>query len=484
MSRPAGPKVIVIGAGITGLAAAHYLQAADRDGARPVVTLLEAGAAVGGKLRTVHKHGCIIETGPDSFGAGDAEMLALVRAAGLQDDLVAPRTTRTFVFHRGRLRPYPAGSVFGIPTRVLPLLWTPLVSPMGKLRMAWDLIRARATIGDDESVGAFLQRRLGREVVERMVAPLLGGIHADRLDHLSLRATAPYFLQLRGDGRSLIRGLRQHRREAHRALCGGTPRPAAGLVSLRSGMQSLAESLATTLPAATLRLQATVRRVEACAGRYRVWTADADPLDADAVVLAVPGSEAARLLDAGPEFRGLSEGDAPGSVATVTLAFPRAALRRVPHGSGVVVPADAGCVITACTWCHAKWPHVAPADRALLRCYVGRFGADPIVAAPDEAIVAAVRRDLARVLGVQVPPESCHVGRWIRAMPRYGVGHGPHVAAVRKAVAARFPGVALAGSTFAGVGLGSCARQGRVAAAEILGYLEAVPASTPAACVV
>lgn len=497
-------RVAVVGGGITGLAAAHALVTASSPTARPAheVVLLEADARLGGKVLTVRRDGCLLEAGPDAFLTTKPHALHLVRALGLEAELIGPSAPRTVsVVWRGRLHPLPEGLALIAPTRAGPLLRSTLFGLLEKVRMGCDLLLPARRSDGDESLAAFVRRRLGRAAVDRLASPLLAGIYAGDVERLSLRATFPHLAEVERRYGSLIRGLVASRPTlaGASAASGARGRPAAeadelsaaapvgqgdgtsvadpggsaGLplvMTLRAGMGRLVERLVEVLEraGAELRVGTAVETIERRPGGYTLHLAARGRVDADGVILACPAFVAARLLARlAPEAARLLDQIRYASTATVSLAFPAAAAGAVPAGHGFVVARGEGVRITACTCLSAKWPGRAPPGTVLLRAYVGSaLDPDALVLSDDE-IVAEVRRDLARTMGLTATPLFAVVMRWPQAMPQYEVGHLERLAEVDRRLAA-FPGLALAGAGYRGLGLPDCIRQGEEAARRLL----------------
>jgi oxygen-dependent protoporphyrinogen oxidase len=471
-AAPAPPHVVVVGGGITGLSAAHrLLEGGAREG-RVRVTLLEASRRLGGKVATARADGMTVEEGPDSFLVRKPWARDLCRALDLESELVAtpPAKRRSFIYHRGRLYPVPPGLASGAPSRLLPFLLTPLVSPAGKARAMYDLLAPRVLPPDgrDVSLGAFLRARLGPEVVARLVEPLLTGIYAGDADALSLDATFPHLRHQESEHRSLIL--------AARAAAARSPRPTSppppAFLTLRGGLDTLVDALEAALRegGVDVRLGAPVRTVErAGRGGYAVRL-EGEEVRADAVIVAAPAPAAASVLaqlapDAGRELAAIAYAD----VALVALAYDRA---EVPHrldGSGFVVPRGEDLGVTACTWVSEKWPHSAPPGRVLLRAYLGRAGED-VLSRPDADLVAAARRAAARALGVRAAPRWTHVVRTPAALPQYAVGHLARLERIDAALRG-LEGLFVAGAALRGVGLPDCVRQGQEAAEAALALL-------------
>jgi oxygen-dependent protoporphyrinogen oxidase len=469
--------VAVLGGGMTGLSAAFYLYRLAEERGLPIrVTLLEASGRLGGRIDTLRKDGYVIERGPDSFLARKTAMIELARDLGMEDELVGISSLagKTMIVHRGRLHPMPQGLQMGIPTDLGAFARTGLISPLGKLRALCDLVIPRRRGDGDESVGEFLRRRLGREVVERIAEPLLAGIHAGDLDRLSLRATLPQFAQLERTHASLIRGLTATRRQAKPPQL---PPEAQGKVflSFRRGLLSVVEALDMRLRryGCDIRLGVAARALEKGepdGAPYRIVTEDGTGLPVHAVIVAVPAPAAASLLEAHVDTEAMRKIDYV-SVANVVFGYDARHFGHMLDGSGFLVPRGEGRTITASTWTSTKWPHTAPAGKRLVRCYVGRAGDEAAVDLPDDALVHAVKRDLRELMGLEAKPELTLITRLPRSMPQYAVGHQERIAAFRRELSARLPGVLAAGAAFEGVGLPDCVAQGRKAAEQLTDML-------------
>lgn len=470
------PHVVVVGGGATGLAAAFYLQHPDAaasgraDGLR--VTVLEAAAHPGGSVQTLERRGCVIEAGPDSLLLRGEALRSLVRATDLAGRIVAPRSLSTYVYRSGKLHRFPAGTVLGVPARVLPFLRTRLVSPAGKLRALWDFLRRDVQMTGDEAVGTFLRRRLGDAVVDGLVAPLLEEIHNGDIDRMSLLATSPFFLKVRGAHRSLLFGARATL--AARLGAGGADEDAtrrAGPVSFAAGMQSLIEGIVAQLPSGTVHTHAAVQAITRCGDQYQVTVAGGAAIHADAVILAVPAPGARAILGLAEDFGPLGQAS-PRHTTLVTLGLRTDEIDPWLPGTGVLVPPTSGCTLSACSWSHLKWPHVAPPGQALLRCYVRDTDEGPTLRPPDDVIAERARQDLERILGIRVNPEFHVVTHCARGISSYAVGHLADVRQARSLVAARYPRVVLAGASYAGVAIPDCVEQGRTAARQAIAELE------------
>lgn len=460
--------VVIVGGGITGLAAAHALLTDPRSRALGVAcTVVERDGRLGGKLHTVHLHGCLVETGPDSFLTAKPAAADLCHALGLGDRLIGTLPGRAvFVASRGRLHPLPDGLAMGVPGRLLPILRTTLLSPAEKARLGLDLVLPRGRSGRDESVGALIRRRLGSAAVERLAGPLLAGIYAGDADALSARATFPQLLEWEATQRSLILAALAQRRN-------GPAGQGPLFQSLVGGMGELVQALTGALRGARLATgRAVSGLVPGDSATYTVVLEDGTRLAADAVLLATPAFVAADLLaplvpSAAAHLRRIPYA----STASVTLGYRQNAVRRPLPGHGFVVAQSEPLQITACTCLSAKWPHRAPPDLIVLRCYLGAAGREAIVERDDAELVSAARTDLRAILALDAAPVFSHVARWPKAMPQYLPGHLERLDLIVSAIRV-LPRIALAGAGYRGVGIPDCIRQGADAARSLLAALE------------
>jgi len=446
-------RVVVAGGGITGLAAAHALARAGAD-----VTLVERSSALGGKVSTEHVDGFTIERGPDSFLTLRPAALALCRELGLTEDVTQPLDPdRIFIWHGGRLVPMPSGTGFGIPTRFVPFLMSPLFSPREKLRAAMELaVPTRPSTGD-VSIGAFLRRRFGDAVVDRLAGPLISGIYGASVDELSLDALMPRLRDAEEQHGSLVRaGL------AARGTGRGSASPP--LVTLRRGMGSLIDALAARLGRADVRVRTDLRCVGRAGSRYAAQLGDGTSIVADAVVLATPAPAAARALaDIAPAAADALATLTYRGTAAISLAYEARQLRRPLAGHGFLVP-DGALPIAACTWSSAKWPGRAPAGAVLLRATIR---SDALLKRGDDDLVEVAHRAVARTMALEGAPALSRVARWEGAMPRYTVGHLDRLVRIGAALLP-FPGIVLAGAAYRGTGVPDCIAQGQAAAMRIL----------------
>lgn len=464
------PHVVVVGGGIAGLAAAYRLT---QLAPAVVVTLVEASDRLGGKIVTERVDGFVIEGGPDSFLSAKPRGIGLCRELGLEATLqrTTPRRRRAFVLRGTRLHDLPEGLTGLVPTRLGPMLRTRLVSPLGKARLALDYALPPRRGDDDEALGAFVRRRLGREVYNRLVEPLMAGIYAGDGDRLSLAATFPQLRQGERDHGGLIRGVLAAKRGDSSPGDARSARP--GFVTPRGGLGDLVDALAERLRAGGARvlLAAPVSRVVGQkAGetdRYSVELADGRALRADAVVVAAPAGAAADILEElDPTLAAELAAIPHASTAIVSLAYPRAAVPHPLDGHGYVVPRVEGRPALACTWTSAKWADRAPEGHVLLRVFLGRFGREEALAGGDDDLVALAREEVRGVLGIVASPRPTRVHRWRHGMPQYVLGHPERLVTIEQRLLA-LPGLDLAGNAYRGVGIPGCIASGEAAATTV-----------------
>ena len=463
-------KLIVVGGGLSGLAAAHRAVELARERGRPLeLTLLEGADRLGGTIQTERRDGFLVECGPDSFLSEKPWALALCRRLGVEDRLIGTdnRFRRVFVAFRGRLHPLPEGFQLLAPTRLGPFLASSLFSWPGKLRMACDLVLPRGG-SPDESLGAFVRRRLGREALERVAQPLVAGIYTADPDELSLGATMPRFLEMERRERSVILALWRAARRAPAQHAGTSGARWSLFVTLAEGMEELIRLLATRLPPGAVRLKERAVSVERDGGGWRVTTSGG-VFAGDALILSPEAHQAARLVRyVDPGLAHLLEGIPYASSATVTLAYRRADIRHPLDGFGFVVPQVERRPVFAGTFSSVKYPGRAPEAHALLRVFIGGALNESALEADDAGLVETATAQLGELLGVTGAPRFSRVARYPHAMPQYHVGHATRAEAIELAVA-RHPGLRLAGGAYRGVGIADCVRSGEEAAEKLLG---------------
>lgn len=476
-------SVVIVGGGITGLSAAWTLCRARPD---LKLTLLERRDGVGGNIVTERVDGFVLDGGPDSFLRTKPQALELCRELGIDGDLISTReeARKVYLVHDGELEPMPAGMALAVPTRLRPMIETPIVGLGSKLRMLGDLVLPAKHDDADESIEDFVARRFGRQAARKLAAPLLGGIYAGDIGELSVKATFPQLVELERRHGSLVMGLfaAQQRMRGETDSNGSKARVALSalrwmrrppetapspFLSLRRGMGELVSELAAGLPQSAVRTGAVVTRVtERSEGGWDVRLEDGSALAADAVLLASPAHAAARMVPDTELSRELS-GIPYVSTATIFLGWPRALVSHPLDGVGFVAPKGESALIAA-TWVTSKWEARAPEGHVLVRAFVGGTrGVVDVAGSSDAELIAVARRELERLMGRLGEPELTRVFRYVDSNPQPLVGHTDRLARIERRLAA-LPGLYLAGAAYDGVGIPDCVRQGRAAAERIV----------------
>jgi oxygen-dependent protoporphyrinogen oxidase len=488
--------IAVIGGGIAGLAAAHRLVELD-----PAcrVTLLEAGPRLGGVLSTIHEHGFQVEQSADNFITTVPWGVNLCKRLGLADQLIQtnPDYRQTFVVRAGRLYRLPDGFLMMAPTQLWPLAVTPILSPLGKLRAALEYFIPPRADDADESMASFVRRRLGREVFDRLVEPLVGAVYAADMEKLSVLATLPRFRDMEREHGSLIRAMRHEMKNRPKASAESGARYSM-FVTLRDGLSSLVDALAARLPRDAVRLGAAVTRIERCGDGWRVWYEGSDECGMmndectagdtavgagpsvrhssfiihhssfDALILATPSPVAAKLLQPiDAALAGNLASIAHSGTAIVSLGYDTRQIGHPLDGMGAVVPAAERSPILACSFSSRKYAHRAPEGKVLLRVFVGGARRSELAEMDDQQLRPLVLEATARLLDIHDPPCYCNIAHWPGTMPQYHVGHKELVARIESRVAA-VAHLELAGNAYHGVGLPDCIHGGELAAERIL----------------
>lgn len=461
-------RIAIIGGGIAGLSAAFYLEKARRNGAELQWTLFEKSNRLGGVLQTEQRDGFVFEAGADSFLTAKPEATQLCRELGLGDQLIGSNEGRkTYILVKGKLVPIPQGLEFMVPTQIWPMATTPLFSFGTKLRMAAELFSSVRKDASDESVGAFVRRHFGQEMVDRVAEPLLAGVYGGDVEALSIRAVLPRFAEMERDNGSLVRATLK----AKAKRVAAPPQPM--FTSLRNGMQQMIDALVQALPQSSIRLQQqeiSVRQVN------DDWQVESSGIAErfQAVLLAVPAPSSAGLLR---QFHpalieGLSKIQYTSSAA-VALAYDQAEL---PVGHGFLVPRSERRKIMACTFVHKKFANRAPEGKRMLRCFFSSSRMPELLTYSDEALQQIARQELKDILGVTAEPIFARTFKWDRAMAQYAPGHLDRVAEMEKIIAA-MPGFHVIGNSFHGIGVPDCIKSARMAVEQITSSSVSQPAA-------
>ncbi len=469
-------RIIVIGGGIAGLAAAHrVVELAKEQSLTYELVLLEASQRLGGSIATERIGAFLVEAGPDSFITEKPWALRLCERLGLTGHLISTQSAyqKIYVVCGGKLVALPEGFFLLAPTRLWPFIQTPIFSWFGKLRIAGEVFLPRGKDEQDESLGSFVRRRFGREALERVAQPLVGGIYASDPDQLSLAATMPRFKEMERSQRSIIRAMRLQQRRRARSESGSGARWSL-FVTLAGGMQELVDAVTQRMPNGAIRRSSPVThlRHDKEKNQWCIAIGDKQAIIADGVIIAAPAFRAGEILastanSAAVELKRISYA----STATISLAYHRRDFPRSPDSFGFVVPIVEQRKIMACTFSSLKYPGRAPEDHVLLRAFVGGALQPELFAEDDETVIKNVRAELASLIGVAADPVLTRVWRHPNSMPQYHVGHQARVERIEKALET-FPTIALAGSAYHGVGIADCVQTGEEAAQKVVSSLK------------
>ena len=453
-------RVVIIGGGISGLSTAYYLA---KGGVSS--TIVESRPRLGGVIQTEKIDGCTIEAGPDSFLSVKPAALDLIGELGLRGDVIGSNDHLriTYVRKGGKLVPLPDGLMMMVPTKILPLLTTGLLSPGTKIRMGVELLRAPKVKPGDESVADFVREHYGQEAVDYLAEPLLSGIYGGDPRELSVNAVLPRFVELATKYGSLTRGVL-----AARALAPKSPTPAPLFRTLKGGLGQLVDAVEASIRGKVSVLHGRAEAVERTpGGGFRVRLGG-EWLEADRLVVACEAHSGAALLAAVDarlaELMGMV---AYSSSMTVAVGFDAADFAVLPKGFGFLVPKKERRRLVACTWVGTKFSYRVPAGKVVARCFLGGMEDAGVLGESDEAVTAAVAQELREIAGVIAPARFTRIARWPRSMAQYTVGH-PARQAELEARLTQIPGLYVAGNAYQGIGIPDCIRMGRAAADKIL----------------
>src|SRR5450755_1503553 len=459
-------RIAIIGGGISGLSAAYTLEEKRQSGTPVQYMLFESSERLGGVLVTDHVDGCILEAGPDSFLTEKPWAADLCRKVGLGDQLIGSNDAdrKTYILTKGKLVVLPDGLMFMVPTKIIPTVLSPLFSVRTKLRMAAEWFHPPRKADEDETVGEMVKRHYGAEMVDLLADPLLSGVYGGEASQLSVRAVLPRFADMEAKHGSLGRAMLSARVKMAKAA----KAPAKPLFSsLKEGMQQMVDALVASLDAPSLKTSAPVQSV---IRQDNGWTVSAgyQTDHFDAVIMATPTPAASVVLEAtdGNLARELSAIHYSSSV-TVTLGYDETVRRSLPPGFGYLVPRTEGRRMLAATFVHNKFPHRAPDNRALVRCFLGGARDEQVLELSEDEILKIVRDELSQIIGLKAEPLFARVHKWKSAMAQYSVGHLERLQRI-ETLRQSLPGLALAGNGYSGIGVPDCVRSGAEAAGKIL----------------
>ena len=467
-------RIVILGAGISGLSAAYHLHKRSPD---VRFQIWDKNSRTGGVLETLHTDKYQIEQSADNFITTVPWGLELCRELGLENELVQtnPAVRRTYVVRKGRLHLLPDGFMMMAPTRMWPLAVTPILSPLGKLRAAMEYFIPRSRDTSDETMANFVNRRLGREVFERLVEPLVSGVYAADMEKLSVLATLPRFREMETEYGSLIRAMRAQMKASKQVRDQSKESGArySMFVTLRKGLSHITDTLTERLPAESVQLNREAVSLERKTNEHQkekwlLTDQNGQSEQFDGVIFATPSYETARLLlPTAPRLGELLAKIEHSGTAIATFAFSRGQMKKTVRGMGFVVPKIENSPLLAGSFSSLKYSHRAPADKLLIRIFAGGARAPEMASMPDEELVPILKREMNRVLKIEGEPEYHVVAHWPRTMPQYHVGHLELVEQIESQIA-EIPTVGLAGNAFHGVGIPNCARSGELAVDDLL----------------
>jgi oxygen-dependent protoporphyrinogen oxidase len=469
-------RIAIIGAGIAGLSAAYYLSKLSGQGGQQLeIMLLEKEGRLGGSLLTEQVDGFLMEGGPDCFISEKPWALQLCRELGLEQEVIGTnqQLRRTFILLKGMLHEIPEGFMLLAPTSLWPFIKSSLFSLPGKARMGLDLILPRKKSDTEESLAAFVLRRLGREALERIAEPLVAGIHASDPETMSLKSTFPRFIDLERVHRSIIWGMYQRKKQFALHQSRYTM-----FLTLQQGMEEMISTLKKALPPETIVPRHEVIAVEKITDRpsqklrYRLKLGGKKKaIEADAVILATPAFVTAKFLQGmAGDICQLLDTIPYCSTATINLAYERSQIGHPLDGYGFVVPRLEKRSIMAATFSSVKFAHRAPAGRVLLRAFVGGAKNEAIVSWEDDKLLAAVQGDMEEILKITGAPLMTRIFRWPKSMPQYTLGHEERLSRIEQGLA-KLPGIFVIGSAYRGIGISDCVHEAQLTSEKVLQYI-------------
>lgn len=480
-------KIVIIGGGISGLATAYSLEEkAIKEGKSVSITLLEKKNQVGGNILTERVGDFLIEGGPDCFLSEKPWALQLCERLGMGESLLRTNDEyrKTYILWNGHLHELPEGVILMIPTEIFPLLKSNLISFSGKIRMGIELFIPKKESNDDESLSQFVRRRLGKEALDKIAAPLVAGVHAEDPDTMSVKSRFPRFVQIEEEYGSLIKGMIAKRREMRRAGSKGNKPKYTMFMTLKDGLSELPATIVKNFKMTKILTNREVMNIGkplsptsdtekgiVSLPNYKISLKNGDTIDADTVVFASPSYETARLLTGiNDSISDILNKIPYTSTATVSLAFKKDGISHPMNGFGFLVPRQEKRRITGATWVSRKFSFRSPDDSVLIRCFIGGTHNERLVFLNDKDIIEMVKGELRDIMGITSEPLLIRIYRWERAMPQYTIGHEGRLSILDKKLS-EYPGMFLTGSSYRGSGISECIKDGQLTAESVLKYL-------------
>lgn len=460
-------KVTVIGGGITGLSAMHYFQKLKRQKNLDIeLVLIEKNTELGGKIRTVKDGAFIMETGADSIVARHGSVWPLVEELGLEDRVVYNGTGISYLYTDSGLHPIPADTVFGIPMDEEALFSSSLISEQGKQEALKDFKTKNEHFTRDSSIGEFLESFLGKELVEKQIAPVLSGVYSGKLHDLTLASTLPYLVDYKNDYGSIIKGL-----SANKAKFQGAANKK--FLSFNEGMAVLIDRLEETLTDAVIMKGAGIAAVEKNGETVTLSLEDGGSMEADYVIMATPHHVAQQVLnlpELEPEFNRLHNS----SLISIYLGFDVPDAELPANGTGFIVSDNTDLRCNACTWTSRKWQHTSKDGHLLVRLFYksSNPGFEELKGMSEQQLAAVAMEDIRKSLKLAAEPKSVEVTGWNGNMPNYNMNHKAAVDGLERKLAEQLPNVRLAGASYYGVGIGACIQNGKDFAEALVAEME------------
>jgi oxygen-dependent protoporphyrinogen oxidase len=454
--------VVVIGGGITGLSAMYELQKWKKaNGADIRLLLIESSNQLGGKIRTEKKNGFVMEAGADSIVARKMETMSLIEELGLEEEVVYNATGRSFIYTDGELQLIPEDAVFGIPASIESLAKSTLVSAEGKVAALKDFYTKNETFTKNDSIGSFLEHFLGKELVEKQIAPVLSGVYSGNLNDLTISSTLPYLIDYKEQYGSIIKGLESNKQQ----FKGGERK----FFSFKNGLGSIIDTYEEKLDGVELLKNTKVTKIEKNSERYQVFLHNQDMIEADYVVMSIPNTAAEHLID-DAELQTIFSGLKNSSLISVYIGFDVPDSILPADGTGFITANTNELSCNACTWTSRKWEHTSKFGNLLVRLFyksshpsfVSLSGMD------EEELLKVALGDIHKSLGISAEPAGFEVTKWTEQMPNYLITHPKSVAALENKMAADYPGILLAGCSYYGVGIPDCIQNGVDTAKKII----------------
>ncbi|MGE7624356.1 protoporphyrinogen oxidase [Viridibacillus sp. NPDC096237] len=459
--------VVVVGGGITGLSTMLYLQKEKVNKGLDInLMLVEKNDFLGGKMLSVEREGFILETGADSIVARHASVMPLVEDLGLQDDLVYNGTGISYIYTNNTLHAIPADSVFGIPTSVESLESSTLVSAEGKQEALKDLELPNEHFTKDSSIGSFLEYFLGKELVEKQIAPVLSGVYSGKLDTLTMASTLPYLLDYKDQYGSIIKGFGAHKEKFQKAAN-------KKFISFKNGLSSLFNRFEEKLTDVTILKGISTNDIEKNGDKYRITFNNHAAIEADFIVLTTPHDVTQKLLkdpNLDEDFNEFSNA----SLITIYLGFNIPDSQLPADGTGFIVSENSDVKCNACTWTSRKWSHTSKDGKLLVRLFYKNSNPafEEMKHLSKAELTKIALEDIAKSLKIEAEPTVVDVTKWNDLMPVYHLGHAKTVEALSTKMASSYENIVLAGCSYYGVGIGSCIKNGKETAESILNKIQ------------